>query len=35
MGRLQAAPALVLLLDYDGTLVPFAPTPEGAGPMTS
>src|SRR4029453_282730 len=29
VGRLQTAPALVLLLDYDGTLVPFAPTPEG------
>jgi trehalose 6-phosphate synthase/phosphatase len=26
--RLEAAPVLVLLLDYDGTLVPFAPTPE-------
>src|SRR5262245_24552727 len=32
VGRLQAAPALVLLLDYDGTLVPFAPTPEAAAP---
>jgi trehalose 6-phosphate synthase/phosphatase len=32
VGRLRTAPALVLLLDYDGTLVPFAPTPEGAAP---
>jgi trehalose 6-phosphate synthase/phosphatase len=32
VGRLQTAPALVLLLDYDGTLVPFAPTPEEAAP---
>jgi trehalose 6-phosphate synthase/phosphatase len=30
--RLRAAPALVLLLDYDGTLVPFAPTPDLATP---
>lgn len=30
--RLSAAPVLVLLLDYDGTLVPFAPTPELAEP---
>jgi trehalose 6-phosphate synthase/phosphatase len=30
--RLEAAPTLVLLLDYDGTLVPFAPTPELAEP---
>jgi trehalose 6-phosphate synthase/phosphatase len=30
--RLGTAPALVLLLDYDGTLVPFAPTPELAEP---
>jgi trehalose 6-phosphate synthase/phosphatase len=30
--RLEAAAFLVLLLDYDGTLVPFAPTPELAGP---
>jgi trehalose 6-phosphate synthase/phosphatase len=30
--RLQAASALLLLLDYDGTLVPFAPTPDLAGP---
>jgi len=30
--RLRAAPALVLFLDYDGTLVPFQPTPEEASP---
>ena len=30
--RLRAAPALVLLLDYDGTLVPFAAAPELARP---
>jgi trehalose 6-phosphate synthase/phosphatase len=30
--RLREAPALLLLLDYDGTLVPFAPTPELAQP---
>jgi trehalose 6-phosphate synthase/phosphatase len=30
--RLRAASHLVLLLDYDGTLVPFAPTPELAVP---
>ncbi|MBK6779962.1 MAG: bifunctional alpha,alpha-trehalose-phosphate synthase (UDP-forming)/trehalose-phosphatase [Gemmatimonadetes bacterium] len=30
--RLAAAPALLLLLDYDGTLVPFGPTPESAAP---
>jgi trehalose 6-phosphate synthase/phosphatase len=30
--RLEAAPVLVLLLDYAGTLVPFAPTPELAEP---
>ena len=30
--RLQAAPALLLLLDYDGTLVSFAPRPELAEP---
>ena len=30
--RLRAAPALVLFLDYDGTLVPFAPLPELASP---
>jgi trehalose 6-phosphate synthase/phosphatase len=29
---LRAAPRLLLLLDYDGTLVPFAPVPEGAKP---
>jgi trehalose 6-phosphate synthase/phosphatase len=29
---LRAAPGLVLLLDYDGTLVPFAPRPEEAAP---
>jgi trehalose 6-phosphate synthase/phosphatase len=29
---LRAAPRLVLLLDYDGTLVPFAPVPEKATP---
>lgn len=32
LSRLHAAPALLLLLDYDGTLVPFAPTPELAAP---
>ncbi len=30
--RLRAAPALLLLLDYDGTLVPFAPAPDLARP---
>src|SRR5262245_9733756 len=30
--RLRAAPYLVLVLDYDGTLVEFAPTPEQAAP---
>lgn len=30
--RLRAAPARVLFLDYDGTLVPFAPTPDLAIP---
>jgi len=30
--RARAAPALALLLDYDGTLVPFAPTPDLAAP---
>ena len=30
--QLQAAPVLFLLLDYDGTLVPFAPTPDLAEP---
>lgn len=29
---LTAAPQLILLLDYDGTLVPYAPTPEKAVP---
>jgi trehalose 6-phosphate synthase/phosphatase len=29
---LRAAPHLILLLDYDGTLVPFAPTPDLARP---
>jgi trehalose 6-phosphate synthase/phosphatase len=28
----RAAPALILFLDYDGTLVPFAPTPDLASP---
>ena len=32
LDRLRAAPYLVLLLDYDGTLVEFAPTPERAAP---
>ncbi len=32
LDRLRAAPHLVLLLDYDGTLVPFAPRPELARP---
>jgi trehalose 6-phosphate synthase/phosphatase len=32
LDELRAAPALVLLLDYDGTLVPFAPAPELARP---
>jgi trehalose-6-phosphatase len=26
--RVRAAPRLAVLLDYDGTLAPFAPTPE-------
>jgi trehalose 6-phosphate synthase/phosphatase len=30
--RVRAATSLVLLLDYDGTLVPFAPTPDLAAP---
>src|SRR5262245_12510866 len=30
--RLRVAPARVLLLDYDGTLVPFAQTPDLACP---
>jgi trehalose 6-phosphate synthase/phosphatase len=32
IARARAAPALRLLLDFDGTLVPFAPTPELASP---
>lgn len=32
IARLQEAPRRVLLLDYDGTLVGFAPRPELAGP---
>ncbi|MBU8899031.1 bifunctional alpha,alpha-trehalose-phosphate synthase (UDP-forming)/trehalose-phosphatase [Corallococcus sp. M34] len=32
LARMRAAPHLVLLLDYDGTLVGFAPTPEQASP---
>ncbi len=30
--RARAAPHLALLIDYDGTLVPFAPTPDLAAP---
>ena len=30
--RLRAAKSLSLLLDYDGTLVPFAPSPDAAAP---
>jgi trehalose 6-phosphate synthase/phosphatase len=30
--RAASAPALALLLDYDGTLMPFAPTPDLAAP---
>jgi trehalose 6-phosphate synthase/phosphatase len=30
--RARAAPRLALLIDYDGTLVPFAPTPDLAAP---
>ena len=30
--RVRSAPRVALLLDYDGTLVPFAPTPELAAP---
>jgi trehalose 6-phosphate synthase/phosphatase len=30
--RMREAPSLLLLVDYDGTLVPFAPTPELATP---
>ncbi|GEJ55727.1 bifunctional alpha,alpha-trehalose-phosphate synthase (UDP-forming)/trehalose-phosphatase [Anaeromyxobacter diazotrophicus] len=32
LARARAAPRLGLLLDYDGTLVPFAPTPDLAAP---
>ena len=32
IARLRAAPSLLLLLDYDGTLVPFAPVPDLALP---
>jgi trehalose 6-phosphate synthase/phosphatase len=32
VARVRAAPRLALLLDYDGTLVPFAPTPDLAAP---
>jgi len=32
IARLRAARSLILLLDYDGTLVPFAATPELAAP---
>lgn len=32
LGRIREASELLLLLDYDGTLVPFAPTPEQASP---
>jgi trehalose 6-phosphate synthase/phosphatase len=32
VARARAAARLVLLLDYDGTLVPFAPTPDLAAP---
>jgi trehalose 6-phosphate synthase/phosphatase len=32
LARLRASPALALLLDYDGTLVPFAKTPDRAQP---
>ena len=32
VARVRAAPSLVLVLDYDGTLVPFAASPELAGP---
>ncbi len=31
---LRAAPQRIVLLDYDGTLVPFAPTPQAAVPDT-
>jgi trehalose 6-phosphate synthase/phosphatase len=32
VARARAAPRLALLVDYDGTLVPFAPTPDLAAP---
>lgn len=32
LARVRAAPALALLLDYDGTIMPFAKTPERAKP---
>jgi trehalose 6-phosphate synthase/phosphatase len=32
VARINRAPALTLLLDYDGTLVPFTPTPDMAAP---
>jgi trehalose 6-phosphate synthase/phosphatase len=32
VARIAEAPVVLLLLDYDGTLVPFAPTPELAAP---
>ena len=32
LDRVRAAPALLVLLDYDGTLVPYAPTPGQATP---
>ncbi len=32
VAELRAAEAVLVLLDYDGTLVPFAPTPEQAAP---
>lgn len=32
LAKMRAAPELLLLLDYDGTLVPFANTPEAAAP---
>jgi len=35
LDRLRAAPRLLLLLDYDGTLVPFAPLPDLAAPDTA
>ena len=35
VGQLRGAHRLILLLDYDGTLVPFAPAPELASPDAS